>query len=301
MIDVYRGLIKAHWWVINVLHVIKACNHPHHTCGLLFIHLHLPVSFLNWKPLKRLLFFFFFILYLIETRPVSPMNACGQTSHTWLLSLPLSRSLPWAFFSLVTGCHGFGSHCRLKTGGIKGGHFGDSWARLVLVAPCPAPSHSGGKRGGIVWGLELPVCQLITWGGKRGGVQGWGGEQKEWGREMKEKMKESAYERAYDIERGGQGRGGGREVAASTAALSITLIQALIILFTHTYTHTVLGNWNILKDFEGNKRQNKETATPRQRTPRSRHTESWNKQAKTDQQRTCRHRIRVMQTECLNR
>lgn len=190
------------------------------------------------------------------------MNACGQTSHTWLLSLLLSRSLPCAFFSLVTGCHGFGIHCRLKTGGIKGGHFGDSWARLVLVAPCPALSHSGGKRGGIVWGLELPVCQLITWGGKKGGVQGWGGEQKEWGREMKEKWK-----RVRMKERMTQRGEGGREVAASTAALSITLIQALIILFTHTYTHTVLGNWNILKDFEGNKRQNKETASPRQRTP----------------------------------
>lgn len=244
------------------------------------IYLHLPVSFFSWKPLKTASLFLCSPFYLIETRPMSPMNACGQTSHTWLLSLLLSRCLPSAFFPLVTGCHGFGSHCRLKTGGIKAGHFGDSWARLVLVAPCPAPSHSGGKRGGIVWGLELPVCQLITWGGKRGGVQGWGGEQKEWGREMKEKMKESAYERAYDTERGG------REVVASTAALSITLIQALIILFTHTYTHTVLGNWNILKDLEGNKRQNKETATPRQRDPRSRHTESWNKQAKTDQLRT---------------
>lgn len=109
-----------------------------------------PCFFLKLKSIKMTFLFSFAFPFLIETCPLSPMDACGQTSHTWLLSLLLSLSLPRAFFSLVTGCPGFGSHCRLKTGGIKGGHFGDSWARLVPVAPCPAPSHSGGKRGGIV-------------------------------------------------------------------------------------------------------------------------------------------------------
>lgn len=62
-------------------------------------------SFLSLSRALSLFVLFFF--FLIETRPLSLMNACGQTSHTWLLSLPLSRSLPWAFFSLVTSCHGF--------------------------------------------------------------------------------------------------------------------------------------------------------------------------------------------------
>lgn len=136
---------------------------------------HSLASFLNWKLLKWL-FFLSFLFFWLRHVPCRFRNACGQTSHTWLLSLLLSSSLPWPFFPLVTSCHGFRSPCRLKTGGIKGGHFGDSWARLVPVAPCPAPSRRGGKRGGIVWGLELPVCQLITWGGRRGGVQGWGSE-----------------------------------------------------------------------------------------------------------------------------
>lgn len=194
------------------------------------IYLHLPVSFFNWKPLKTASLFLCSPFYLIETRPMSPMNACGQTSHTWLLSLLLSRCLPSAFFPLVTGCHGFGSHCRLKTGGIKAGHFGDSWARLVLVAPCPAPSHSGGKRGGIVWGLELPVCQLITWGGKRGGVQGWGGEQKEWGREMKEKMKECVWKSVWHRE----GREGGGGLYSCTLNHTHTGTDYPF----HTYIHT---------------------------------------------------------------
>lgn len=100
-------------------------------------------SFLSLAPALSLFVFFFF---LIETHPLSLMNACGQTSHTWLLSPPLSHSLPWAFFSLVTSCHGFreplqAKKKKKKTRGIKGGHFGDSWTRLVPVAPCPAPSH----------------------------------------------------------------------------------------------------------------------------------------------------------------
>lgn len=89
------------------------------------------------------------------------------------------------------------------------------------------------------------------------------------------------------------GWGGEEEVVASTAALSITLIQALIILFTHTHTrarvrsctctctHTGLGNWNILKGSEGNKRQNKEAARRRQRPPWSRHRAGANRQKLT--------------------
>lgn len=95
------------WLTTNVSWVIKAWNC--HTCGL---DTHLSI-FPKLKTMKCFLFLFSF-LYLIETRPASPTKACGQTSHTWLLSLLLSRSLPRAFFSLVTGCHGFGSHCRLK-------------------------------------------------------------------------------------------------------------------------------------------------------------------------------------------
>lgn len=149
------------------------------------MHPRLFASFLKWKLLKWL--FLSFLFFWLRHVPCRFRNACGQTSHTWLLSLPLSHTLPWPFFALVTGCHGFRSPCRLKTGGIKGGHFGDSWARLVPVAPCPAPSHIGGKRGGIVWGLELPVCQLITRGGRRGEYRGEGASRKSEGEKWKRK------------------------------------------------------------------------------------------------------------------
>lgn len=37
MIDVYRGLIKAHWWEINVLYVIKALQaSPSHLWTFVF-------------------------------------------------------------------------------------------------------------------------------------------------------------------------------------------------------------------------------------------------------------------------
>lgn len=164
--------LNVYWLVINGLHEINVWNSSTAPVDLC-TH---PTSLLLSQLKTIKMTFFCLFVFLIETRPCRFRNACGQTSHTWLLSLLLSCSLPWAFLSLVTSCHGFRSPCRLKTGGIKGGHFGDSWARLVPVAPCPAPSHSGGKRGGIVWGLELPVCQLITWGGRRGRLQGWGSE-----------------------------------------------------------------------------------------------------------------------------
>lgn len=219
--------------------------------------------FLKLKPIKATSLFFFLFFYLIETHPMSPMNACGQTSHTWLLSVLLSHSLPRAFFSLVTGCHGFGSHCRLKTvgwetgGGLKAAILGTAGPGWSLLPLCPTPSHSGGKRGVIVWGLELPVCQLITWGGKRGrSAGGEGVSRKSEGEKMKEKMKESGYERAYDIERG---KGG---LYSCTLNHTHTGTDYPF----HTHTHTQLwGNWNILKDFEGNKRQNKETANLRQK------------------------------------
>lgn len=61
-------------------------------------------------------------------------------------------------------------------------------------------------------------------------------------------MKESMTQREE-----GKAGVGVMEVAASTAAPSITLIQPLIILFSHTHTQF----WgNILKDTEGEKRQN---------------------------------------------
>lgn len=50
-------------------------------------------------------------------------------------------------------------------------------------------------------GLELPVCQLITWNGKRGG--GTGVSRKSEGREMKEKMKERMTQRGEGMAKGG--------------------------------------------------------------------------------------------------
>lgn len=53
------------------------------------------------------------------------------------------------------------------------------------------------------------MCQLITWGGKRGGrVQGVRGVSRE--REREGERNERENERAYDTERGGIGGGGGR-------------------------------------------------------------------------------------------
>lgn len=101
-------------------------------------------------------------------------------------------------------------------------------------------------------------------------------------------------------ERGEGKRWGEREVAASTAALSITLIQALIILFTHTYTHVVVRNCNILKDFEGNKRQNKETARPRQKTPGPDTPKTGTNRRKLIVHAS-EHTIRVVQTAYFNR
>lgn len=89
-------------------------------------------------------------------------------------------------------------------------------------------------------------------------------------------------------------------MAASTAALSITLIQALIILFTHTYTHVVVRNCNILKDFEGNKRQNKETDRPRQKTPDPDTPKTGTNRRKLIV-RAGKHTIRVEKTAYLNR
>lgn len=69
---------------------------------------------------------------------------------------------------------------------------------------------------------------------------------------MKEKMKEGAYEREYDTERGGKGRGGSD---GGGGLYSCTLNH------THTaadypfLTHTQFWG-NILKDTEGEKRQN---------------------------------------------
>lgn len=276
-------------------------------------------SVLSLAPALSLFVFFFF---LIETHPLSLMNACGQTSHTWLLSPPLSRSLPWAFFSLVTSCHGFREPLQAKKKkkleGLKAAILGTAGPGWSLLPPVPLPvTVRGGTRAGIVWGLELPVCQLIT----RGSVGVTGGAKRVRERNERENLKEkrSEYEREYDTEKGSerQERGGiGREVAASTAAPSITLIQAPIILFTHTHTHmNSAGELKHIKRHREQKKKKKRKSriwrqlaqSLRQRTPPSSSSSSsnpdtqrnWNKQEKTDQQ--CAHRIRVMQAEYLNR
>lgn len=112
-------------------------------------------SFLSLAPALSLFVFFFF--FLIETHPLSLMNACGQTSHTWLLSPPLSRSLPWAFFSLVTSCHGFREPLQAKKKkkkkleGLKAAILGTAGPGWSLLPPVPLPvTVRGGTRAGIV-------------------------------------------------------------------------------------------------------------------------------------------------------
>lgn len=279
-------------------------------------------SFLSLAPALSL-FVFFFFFWLRHIRCHSWTHVDKLLTHGSFLPLCPApcpgHSFHWLPVVMVSG-----SPCRLKKKknkkkleGLKAAILGTAGPGWSLLPPVPLPvTVRGGTRAGIVWGLELPVCQLIT----RGSVGVTGGAKRVRERNERENLKEkrSEYEREYDTEKGSerQERGGiGREVAASTAAPSITLIQAPIILFTHTHTHmNSAGELKHIKRHREQKKKKKRKSriwrqlaqSLRQRTPPSSSSSSnpdtqrnWNKQEKTDQQ--CAHRIRVMQAEYLNR
>lgn len=276
-------------------------------------------SFLSLAPALSL-FVFFFFFWLRHIRCHSWTHVDKLLTHGSFLPLCPApcpgHSFHWLPVVMVSG-----SPCRLKkkkkNRGIKGGHFGDSWTRLVPVAPCPAPSHCArGDEGRHCVRIRASCVSAHYTGECRG--DGWSkkSEGAKWKRKFKRK-KEWVWKRVWHREgerKAGEG-GIGREVAASTAAPSITLIQAPIILFTHTHTHmNSAGELKHIKRHREQKKKKKRKSriwrqlaqSLRQRTPPSSSSSSnpdtqrnWNKQEKTDQQ--CAHRIRVMQAEYLNR
>lgn len=199
-------------------------------------------SFLSLAPALSL-FVFFFFFWLRHIRCHSWTHVDKLLTHGSFLPLCPApcpgHSFHWLPVVMVSG-----SPCRLKKKkkleGLKAAILGTAGPGWSLLPPVPLPvTVRGGTRAGIVWGLELPVCQLIT----RGSVGVTGGAKRVRERNERENLKEkrSEYEREYDTEKGSerQERGGYREGGGSlySCTLNHTHTGSDYPFHTHSHTH----------------------------------------------------------------